>query len=195
MRSRGGWRRTPIPVLRRNQAGSATICLMPHIRSRLLGRARRRYGADQHHQPRHTACATLLLLRVPSAATAVCSACSAFAVVVALLVLCLSIACVTVCLLLSVRVCLREPLQSVHVCLSEILCQGVSFTLLLSAPRVASSRHRACNSRSAETLKRSSMLRRATEQPQQQLPGSCPPVPASAQHPMQPSSSSLPQAH
>ena len=184
-----------IPVLRRNQAGSATICLMPHIRSRLLGRARRRYGADQHHQPRHTACATLLLLRVPSAATAVCSACSAFAAAVALLVLCLSIVCVTVCLLLSVRVCLREPLQSVHVCLSEILCQGVSFTLLLSAPRIASSRHRACNSRSAETLKRSSMLRRATEQPQQQLPGSCPPVPASAQHPMQPSSSSLPQAH
>ena len=182
-------------VLRRNQAGSATICLMPHIRSRLLARARRRYGADQHHQPRHTACATLLLLRVPSAATAVCSACSAFAAAVALLVLCLSIACVTVCLLLSVRVCLREPLQSVHVCLSEILYQGVSFTLLLSAPRVASSRHRACNSRSAETLKRSSMLRRATEQPQQQLPGSCPPVPASAQHPMQPSSSSLPQAH
>ena len=39
------------------QAGSATICLMPHIRSRLLARARRRYGADQHHQPRHTACA------------------------------------------------------------------------------------------------------------------------------------------
>ena len=127
-------------MLRRNQAGSATICLMPHIRSRLLGRARRRYGADQHHQPRHTACATLLLLRVPSAATAVCSACSAFAAAVALLALCLPIACVTVCLLLSVRVCLREPLQSVHVCLSEILCQGVSFTLLLSAPRVASSR-------------------------------------------------------
>ena len=150
MRSRGGWRHTPIPVLRRNQACSATICLMPHIRSRLLGRARRRYGADQHHQPRHTACATLLLLRVPSAATAVCSACSAFAAAVALLALCLPIACVTVCLLLSVRVCLREPLQSVHVCLSEILCQGVSFTLLLSAPRVASSRHRACNSRSAD---------------------------------------------
>ena len=139
-----------IPVLRRNQACSATICLMPHIRSRLLGRARRRYGADQHHQPRHTACATLLLLRVPSAATAVCSACSAFAAAVALLVLCLSIVCVTVCLLLSVRVCLREPLQSVHVCMSEIVYQGFSFTLLLSAPRVASSRHRACNSRSAD---------------------------------------------
>ena len=63
-------RRTPIPVPRRNQAGSATICRVPHIRSRLLARARRRYGADQHHQPRHTACATLLLLRVPSAAAA-----------------------------------------------------------------------------------------------------------------------------
>jgi hypothetical protein len=70
VRSRGGWRRTPIPVLRRNQACSATICLMPHIRSRLLGRARHRHGADQHRQPRHTACATLLLLRVPSAAAA-----------------------------------------------------------------------------------------------------------------------------
>ena len=70
-----------------------------------------------------------------------CSACSAFAAAVALLVLCLSIVCVTVCLLLSVRVCLREPL---HVCMSEIVYQGVSFALLLSAPRVASSRHRRC---------------------------------------------------
>ena len=41
----------------RCHTSSATICLMPHIRSRLLKRARRRYGADQHHQPRHTACA------------------------------------------------------------------------------------------------------------------------------------------
>ena len=50
-----------------------TVCLMPHIRSRLLGRAWRQYGADQHHQPRHTACATLLLLlRVPSAVASVC---------------------------------------------------------------------------------------------------------------------------
>ena len=70
-----------------------------------------------------------------------CAACSAFAAAVALLVLCLSIVCVPVCLLLSVRVCLREPL---HVCMSEIVYQGVSFALLLSAPRVASSRHRRC---------------------------------------------------
>jgi hypothetical protein len=124
-----------------------------------------------------------------------CSACSAFAAAVALLVLCLSIACVPVCLLLSVRVCLREPLQSVHVCLSEILCQGFSFTLLLSAPASPPLATVPAIPDLPTNLKRSGMLRRATEQPQQQLPGSCPPVPASAQHPMQPSSSSLPQAH
>ena len=97
----------------RCHTSSATICLMPHIRSRLLKRARRRYGADQHHQPRHTACATLLLLllRVPSAVASVCCVLS---------VRCggcslgpLPIVCVTVCLLLSVRVCLHEPLKSV----------------------------------------------------------------------------------
>ena len=111
-----------------NQAGSATICHVPHIRSRLLARARRRYGADQHHQPRHTACAA--------------SVCCGLSVRCggALLVLCLSIVCVTVCLLLSVRVCLREQPKSVHVCMCIIVCQGVSFALLLSAPRVAASR-------------------------------------------------------
>ena len=66
-----------------------------------------------------------------------CAAGSAFAAAVALLVLCLSIVCVTVCLLLSVRVCLREQPKSVHVCMCIIVCQGVSFALLLSAPRVA----------------------------------------------------------
>ena len=71
-----------------------------------------------------------------------CAAGSAFAAAVALLVLCLSIVCVTVCLLLSVRVCLREQPKSVHVCMCIIVCQGVSFALLLSAPHVATSRHR-----------------------------------------------------
>ena len=92
-------------------------------------------GKQRKSAKKQACCCCVCRLQSP-----LCAACSAFAVVVALLVLCLSIVCVTVCLLLSVRECLREQPKSVHVCMCIIVCQGVSFALLLSAPRVAASR-------------------------------------------------------
>jgi hypothetical protein len=150
VRSRGGWRRTPIPVLRRNQACSATICLMPHIRSRLLGRARHRHGADQHHQPRHTACATLLLLRVPSAAAASvlsvlsvrCGGCSLGPLSVDRLCACVPAS-------LSESVSARTATECA--CMPERNPVSRLFIHAVTlGPCVASSRHRACNSRSAD---------------------------------------------
>jgi hypothetical protein len=197
-RSRGGWRRTPIPVLwetkqaRRQSAMchiSAAVCSDARAAGTVLISTTNLVTLPA--PPCSSSCYVCRRLQSPS----LCSACSAFAAAVALLVLCLSIVCVTVCLLLSVRVCLREPLQSVHVCMSAIVYQGVSFTLLLSAPPRRLLSPLLPVPELPTTQKRSGTLRRAAEQPQQQLPGSCPPVPASAQHPMQPSSSSLPQAH
>ena len=187
-----------IPVLRRNQAGSATICLMPHIRSRLLGRARRRYGADQHHQPRHTACATLLLLllRVPPSAVAVsvlsvlsvrCGGCS-------LGPLSADRMCDCVPASLSESVSTRTATECACMPERNPVSRRFIHAVTIGAPRRLLSPLLPVPELPT-TQKRSGTLRRAAEQPQQQLPGSCPPVPASAQHPMQPSSSSLPQAH
>ena len=166
-----------------------------HPQPQPFARARRWYGADQHHQPRHTACATLLLLRVPSAAAA------------------------SVCCVLSVRCggCSLGPLSvdCLCACVPASLSESVSArtaTCMHERNRVSRRFIRAATIGAPRrllspppllpavpelptNLKRSGMLRRAAEQLQQQLPGSCPPVPASAQHPMQPSSSSLPQAH
>jgi hypothetical protein len=144
-RSRGGWRYTPIPVLLDSAAEklsrlSDNLPYAIRSRSRLLARGAGTVLISTTNLvtlPAPPSCYCVCRLQPPP----LCAACSAFAAAVALLVLCLSIVCVPVCLLLSVRVCLREPL---HVCMSEIVYQGVSFALLLSAPRVASSRHRRC---------------------------------------------------
>ena len=134
VRSRGGWRHTPIPCCgeskqaRRQSAlcrTSAAVCSHARAAGTVLIST-----TNLVTLPAPPSCYCVCRLQPPP----LCCACSAFAAAVALLVLCLSIVCVTVCLLLSVRVCLREPLQSVHVCMSAIVYQGVSFTLLLSAP-------------------------------------------------------------
>ena len=165
------------------QAGSATICLMPHIRSRLLARARRRYGADQHHQPRHTACAASVCCGL----SVRCGGCSLGPLSVDRLCDCVP---ASLSERVSARTTKERACMHVHNCLSRRFIRAAT----IGAPRRRLSPLRTVPELPT-TQKRSGTLRRAAEQPQQQLPGNCPPVPASAQHPMQPSSSSLLQAH
>jgi hypothetical protein len=152
-RSRGGWRYTPIPVLLDSAAEKSSRLSdnLPYAirsRSRLLARGAGTVLISTTNLvtlPAPPSCYCVCRLQPPP----LCAACSAFAAAVALLVLCLSIVCVPVCLLLSVRVCLREPL---HVCMSEIVYQGVSFALLLSAPASPplATAAAACSSRAAD---------------------------------------------
>ena len=139
-RSRGGWRHTPIPCCgeikqARRQSALCRTSAAVYSDARGAGMVLISTTNLVTLPAPPSSCCCVCRLQSP-----LCAACSAFAVVVALLVLCLSIVCVTVCLLLSVRVCLREQPKSVHVCMCIIVCQGVSFALLLSAPRVAASR-------------------------------------------------------
>jgi hypothetical protein len=121
-----------------------------HPQPQPFARARRWYGADQHHQPRHTACATLLLLRVPSAAAASvccvlsvrCGGCSLGP---------LSVDCLCACVPASLSESVSARTATECACMPE---RNPVSRLFINAvtlgPCVASSRHRACNSRSAD---------------------------------------------